>query len=72
MTYKWTIEVVVDPIWVADGFDLTPERAQRMLRRELDFAHEHEVTATVTEAPDPDAIAVEQGYASAADRKARR
>lgn len=49
---KWsaTITVEVAPCWVADGFNLTPERLQRILedafQSELGYAYSHEVVVT--------------------------
>lgn len=49
---KWTVEFSVDEIWVADGFDLTDERALDMLSSDLAFAMpEVELQAKVIKAP---------------------
>jgi hypothetical protein len=69
--FKWTIEIAVDPSWVADGFDCTTERANDMLRGALPYAYGHELRARVLSAPRPTDIAKAQGYASAADRRRR-
>lgn len=69
--FKWTVEIQVDQSWVADGFDMTDERAHSMLAKTLPFAYGHELKAKVLSAPDPELIAKAQGYASAADMKER-
>lgn len=72
---KWIIEMSVDNIWIADGFNRTNERAQRMLENDLQFAFSHEVSAKVLAAPCPHVIARLQGYktvkAMMADRKVK-
>lgn len=67
-TWKASLTLTIDPVWVADGFDLAEERLNRILREafenELPFATEGEVevSGTVTQAPDPKAVRREQGY----------
>lgn len=61
-TYKWVVEIEIDPLWVADGFDLTDARAHSILRGELPYAHSGEITTKVLSAPDPKQIRCEQGY----------
>lgn len=48
---KWTIEIGVDPLWVADGFDMTDERAKQMLEEHIQYAMGHEVSAKVLRRP---------------------
>lgn len=48
---KWTVEFSVDASWVADGFDLTDERAKGMLASDLRYAYGHELGAKVTKYP---------------------
>jgi hypothetical protein len=67
--YEWTVKFRVNGLWVADGFDLTTERAQEILARELSYARGSELDAETIAAPDPELIALEQGYKSAADKK---
>lgn len=67
MKFKWTVEFTVDKSWVADGFNLTEERAQDMIASALSAAYNHEIGAKVIAAPDADKIARAQGYKSAAD-----
>ncbi len=62
MTYRWTVEIEVDPIWVADGFDLDEEDLNDMLRQRLGYAHSDEYSGRVLKAPDPKQIRAEQGY----------
>ena len=60
--FKWTIEVSVDEIWVADGFDFDQDRLLDMLDHLLPFAHSHERSAEVLQRPDPKEILQAQGY----------
>lgn len=60
--FYWTVEFGVDKTWVADGFDLTNERAMQMLTNDLSYAYGHELSAQVLNSPDLDRIAKEQGY----------
>ncbi|MCR4308101.1 MAG: hypothetical protein NUV80_06090 [Candidatus Berkelbacteria bacterium] len=60
--FKWTVEFTVDETWVADGFNLTDERALQMLSHDLQFAYEHELGAKVIKAPSKDDILRCQGY----------
>jgi hypothetical protein len=66
--YKWTVEFEVSADWVADGFNLTDERARQMIAGDLEWAREDELKAKVIKAPKASAIAKEQGYGSAAKR----
>ncbi len=59
--FSWTVRFTVSGTWVADGFDLDHERAMNMLRNDLSYAYEHEVSAQVLEAPPPAAIQAMQG-----------
>ncbi len=73
---KWTVELSVDESWVADGFDLTEERAGEMLAGALPYAYNHELDARIIKAPDALRVAQLQGYSDAKkiarDRIARR
>lgn len=51
MKFKWTIEIEVDPIWVADGFDLNEENVQDRVWKMLPYALGHEFKAKVLKAP---------------------
>lgn len=61
--YRWTIEIWVDPTWVADGFDLDNDRVHDMMARALPYAYGHELGGMVIAKPDPKVIRKEQGYA---------
>lgn len=63
--YKWTVEFEVDAVWVADGFDMTDERALDMLAHDLGYATSDELGAKVKKAPSRAAILREQGYSEA-------
>lgn len=60
--FKWTVELTVDETWVADGFDLTDERALAMLAGDLSYAYGYELGAKVLKAPKKDDILKAQGY----------
>ena len=64
----WTVEISVERLFVADGFELTDERAQDMVLNDLQFAGSHEVTCKVIKAPDPEKVAKVQGYKSLSDK----
>lgn len=63
---KWELKVTiaVDPTWVEDGFEPTPERIIEELSKALPYAYSHElkVTARTISAPDPKVIRKLQGY----------
>lgn len=64
--YYWTVRIGVHPRWVADGFNLSDERMENILRSSsygLDFAYEGEVTAVVQDWPVAAAIKAEQSGA---------
>jgi hypothetical protein len=63
--YKWTITFEIDAIWVADGFDMTNDRAKDMIERELAFSRNDETRVKVLKAPSAKAILREQGYTEA-------
>jgi hypothetical protein len=61
---KWTVQFEIDECWVADGFNLTDERALDMLAHDLGWANVGmELGAKVIKAPDPHLIRKLQGYA---------
>ena len=59
---KWTVEFSVDSSWVADGFDLTDERAKSMLNNDLTYAYGHELKAKVIKYASAEKVARLQGY----------
>lgn len=59
--FSWTVRFTVSGTWVADGFDLDHERAVDMLKMDLGYAHDYEVSAQVLEAPPPTTIRAMQG-----------
>jgi hypothetical protein len=69
--FKWTVEITVDKVWVADGFELDDERATDMVLNDLQFATHDEVKCKVIKSPDPENVAKCQGYKSAQDKKER-
>jgi len=61
--YTWVVRFDVAPLWVADGFTLSDERALEMLGADLSSANmSFELAARVLSAPSPLRIAREQGY----------
>lgn len=60
--YKWTVEIEVAAEWVADGFDLTDERAHSMVAHDLRYADGSEIRCKVISKPPDAEIAEEQGY----------
>jgi len=71
---KWVIELRVDPLWVADGFDLSnsiePEstwltalQVAEALASMLRYTTDGESGITVTAAPDPELLAYLRGEA---------
>lgn len=63
--FKWVVEFEVDASWVADGFEMTQERAKGMIEQELGYSSADETGARILKAPPPDAIRKVQGYAPA-------
>lgn len=63
--FKWVVEFTVDETWVADGFELTAERAMDMLMHDLGYAREDELGTRVLKAPKPEVIRKAQGYSEA-------
>ena len=61
--FKWVVQFEVDEIWVADGFDLTEDRALDMLSETLPFANiGTELNVKIIKAPDKNLILKTQGY----------
>lgn len=62
-TFKWVVEFEVDETWVADGFNLTDERAHLMIQKDLAYSYPSETSAKVIKAPKMEEIMEVQGYA---------
>lgn len=60
--FTWIVRFDVAPLWVADGFALSDERALSMLASDLCHADMNEIAATVIAGPSALVIAREQGY----------
>jgi hypothetical protein len=52
----WTVEFSVDPSWIADGFDLTEDKAHEMIAAALPHAFNHEIESKVIKTPDKKTI----------------
>ena len=61
-TFKWTVEFEVVESWVADGFEMTDERAFQMLENDLCHAYHSELSAKVIKFPDRMEVLKVQGY----------
>jgi len=60
--FKWTVEIEVDEIWVADGYEATAERVQEaILSYSLGYARDEEVKVKIIKAPSRKSIAAAQG-----------
>lgn len=64
-SFKWTIEIEIDPGWVADGFDVDDGWVQDMLMQMLSGATCYEVNGRVIKRPALASIMKEQGYSKA-------
>lgn len=61
--YTWIVRLDVAPMWVADGFNMSDERALEMLGKTLGYANmTYELAATVISAPSSKRIVQEFGY----------
>lgn len=60
--FSWVVRFTVAPLWVADGFAMTDERALDMLAKTIGFGTGEELQAVVLEAPSPVHVARVQGY----------
>lgn len=67
--FRWVAAFEVAESWVADGFDLTDERAHSMLAHDLRYAFGHELRAEVLSRPRRDDVNVAQGARPNAKRK---
>jgi hypothetical protein len=60
--FKWTVEFEISESWIADGFNLSDEKAKSMLATCLPYAYGHEIYAKVVKAPSEKSIRMVQGY----------
>ncbi|HDY88832.1 MAG TPA: hypothetical protein ENH82_12065 [bacterium] len=58
---KWTIEILVDKIWIIDGFNPTDEQIQNCIESLLPFSTDGEVVAKITKRPSKKKIKQLQG-----------
>lgn len=64
MRFKWIIEVEVDEMWVADGFELDDRRVEDIMMHTLPHAYSHEIGGRVISGPPEEEIARAQGFKS--------
>jgi len=51
-TFKWVVEIEVDEVWVADGYEATADRIKEaILEYSLGWAHDHEVKTKLLKQP---------------------
>jgi hypothetical protein len=61
--FKWTVEIEINPIWVADGYEATPMRIKdAILNYDLGYAMESEVRVKAIKSPPKKDIRKAQGY----------
>lgn len=60
--YKWTVEIEVNELWVADGFQIDADMVQEMIQGRIGYSYEHETRVRVVKAPSVDEIRKAQGY----------
>lgn len=58
--YYWTITIGVEPIWIADGLDLTADRVEEIMMHAYGHIRGDEFDITIDSAPDPDQMKAEQ------------
>ena len=63
-TFKWVVEFEVTETWVADGFNITDNKAMSMMEEVLPFASGSEFKARVIKAPAAKLIRITQGYSA--------
>ena len=63
--FKWAVEIEINEVWVADGFEVTAERIQELIQEAIGYAYDHESRVRVIAAPDPEEIRKAQGYVTA-------
>lgn len=68
--FVWTIQIEVDEVWIADGYNLTKDRAIYMVLSDLSSATSDEVCVKVLSKPSNSSIANAQGYSSIKEWKA--
>lgn len=62
--FKWTVEIEINEIWVADGFEVTADGIKEMIQEAIGFSYEHETRVRVIQAPAINEIRKAQGYES--------
>lgn len=67
--FRWTLEIEIDETWVADGFDLTDQRAHDMLCAALGYAASTEIRCRVTKRPPMADVNIVQGSPHNKQRK---
>ncbi len=60
--FKWKLEIEVSESWVADGFELTQQRAKDIIESAIPYSSSEETTVKILKAPTQDSIRKAQGY----------
>jgi hypothetical protein len=60
--FRWLIEVEVNEVWVADGFDFDEDRCDQVRENLIGYADPDEVQVRVVKTPSPVEIRQSQGY----------
>jgi hypothetical protein len=61
--FKWTVEIEISEVWVADGYEVEAERLKdTILEHSLGYAFDTEVKVKVLSKPSIKAIRKVQGY----------
>lgn len=60
--FKWVVELEIDPVWVADGFDPANEQIETIMHNSLAYVRFDELKAKVLKRPADKDIARAQGY----------
>lgn len=61
--FKWVVEIEVDEVWVADGYEANADRVKdAIMEYSLGYAYDSEVNVKILKAPTKKSIAKAQGF----------
>ena len=60
--FVWLVEIEIDETWVADGFEITAERAGEWVEKDIGYASPDEISVRIKKAPKSSDIRAVQGY----------